>query len=107
MLTRSSYIEVRTIAVDESVDIREDMTPPPLVSVSRRLELPPVLDSAPASWLLQAVSVNDTLLVATVARITASEEMTSRIMIADTRAGAARWMQTQALQVRRSEFDGR
>ena len=80
------------------------MTPPPSVLVSRRLDIPPIPGLPHAPLLLEAVSVSDTTLMASVARIVTGEEIISRILIADTQAGPARWMQMQPLQVRASNI---
>ena len=90
-------MHIRTVAVDEYVF--DTMSPSPSVLVSRRLAIPPLPEGdRPATLLIEAVSVSERTLVATVARIIPGQEITSRILIADTDAGPARWMQTKALQ---------
>lgn len=93
-----SFVEIRTITVDETVDMLEGMTPPPSILVSRRLAIPPLAGDTPATMLIEAVSVHDHTLVVTIAKIVPGQEITSRILIADTESGPAQWMQVRSLQ---------
>ena len=95
----SSFLHVRTVGVDESIDVLETLSPSPSVLVSRRLAIPPVPGDRPGTMLIEAVSVTERTLVATVAKIIPGQDISSRILIADTDTGPARWMQTRPLQV--------
>ena len=94
----ASFVEIRTIAVDETTDVLEGMSPLPSVLVSRRLGIPRLMGDAPATLLIEAVSVHERTLVVTVARIVPGQEITSHILIADTDFGSAKWMQARPLQ---------
>ena len=64
----SSFLHVRTVGVDESIDVLETLSPSPSVLVSRRLAIPPVPGDRPGTMLIEAVSVTERTLVATVAK---------------------------------------
>lgn len=68
------------------------MSPIPLMLASRRLDVPPLPSDNHATALIEGLSVWENMLVATVAVIAPEQEITSRILLADTRAGPAKWM---------------
>ncbi len=99
--TRSSFIEIRIVQLDFEFNVLDPMSPSPVTITSRRLEIPPLPEDDPTITLMsliEGISVCENILVATVARIIPGREISSRILIADTRMGSARWMCASSLQ---------
>lgn len=102
LMNTFSLIDIRTIAIDKTIDIYEALSHSPSVLMSRRLLIPPLAGDTFATTLIENVSVSENTLVASVAKIVPGHALTSQILIADTDSGPAKWMQTRPLEVRDS-----
>lgn len=85
-------MQVRSISIDETMNALDPMSPLPSMVVSRRLDLPPLPVDVRATALIEGISVWDGHLVAIVALIIPDQEISSRIVVANTDAGCSRWM---------------
>ncbi|KIP08201.1 hypothetical protein PHLGIDRAFT_386921 [Phlebiopsis gigantea 11061_1 CR5-6] len=86
------FMQIRSVSIDATTDALDPMSPLPLMITSRRLDVPPLPSDDHATALIEGLSVWENGLVATVAVIAPDQEITSRVLLADTRAGAAGWM---------------
>lgn len=89
---------MRTVTVDEQIDVADPMSSTPTVLVSRQLAIPPLVGAELATLLIETVSVYGCTLVAAVAKIIPGSDISSRILIAHTDTGPAAWMQQRPLQ---------
>lgn len=78
--------------IDPALNALDTISPSPPVVVSRRIDIPPLPVDARATALIEGISVWEDHLVATVAIIAPDQDITSRILVADTNAGPASWM---------------
>ncbi|EKM58375.1 uncharacterized protein PHACADRAFT_117258 [Phanerochaete carnosa HHB-10118-sp] len=86
------FMQVRSISIDETMNALDPMSPLPSMVVSRRLDLPPLPVDIRATALIEGMSVWDGQLAATVALIIPDQEISTRMLVANTDAGCSRWM---------------
>lgn len=86
-------MQIRSVAIDPTMNALDPMSPLPSMIASRTLEIPPLPTHPHATTLIEGLSVWDSRLVATVAIIVPEQEISSRILVANADAGPAAWME--------------